>query len=323
MTSEIARIDAPYTPGRGIPAALPLGSSGNDQSLQVSDSGGISRGTNTPRTSSSEKGVRRLGRVDARALARIDEALPDRDRLVLALVAEHRYLSTHQVQHFAFTDLGTEESAARTTRRVLQRLERTHLLRSLERRIGGVRAGSAARIWQLTPAAARLLRDDGTTFRTHEPSPRFLSHCLAVADVHIGLRELRGTRGIESVEVQTEPSSWRRYTGPGGEARWLQPDLAAVVSTADFDDRWFIEVDLGTESLPTLLKKCGQYEAYRATGIEQGEHGVFPLVLWLFTKPERADKLQHSIARSPRLAPQLYRYATPETLLDSFQGGAT
>jgi hypothetical protein len=79
-------------------------------------------------------------------------------------------------------------------------------------------------------------------------------------------------------------------------------------------DRWFIEVDLGTESLPTLLRKCGQYETYRASGIEQADYGVFPLVLWFFTVPERAERLAQAVARSPRLTPALYRYAQPETL---------
>ena len=65
--------------------------------------------------------------------------------------------------------------------------------------------------------------------------------------------------------------------------------------------------------MPTLLKKCGQYESYRATGIEQHEHGAFPLVLWLFSKPERADALEQAIHRSPRFTPQLYRFATADT----------
>jgi hypothetical protein len=242
--------------------------------------------------------------------------MPDRDRDVLRRIAEHRYLTTHQIQHFVFTAHDSDASAARTARYVLQRLERNALIRPLGRRIGGVRAGSSARVWQLAPAGARLLRDDGTTYRTNEPSPRFLAHCLAVADVHLSLLSIADHAAAVSTRVATEPACWRRFTGQGGEARWLQPDLAAVISTDEFDDRWFIEVDLGTESLPTLLRKCGQYEAYRASGIEQVERGAFPLVLWVFTKPERADKLEATVRRSPRLTPQLYRYATMERLVD-------
>lgn len=303
-----------YTPGSGLPVAIPLGSDVTPASAQVSQRSGTTRGTNTPETSSPETArQRRRRRVDADVLARIKENMPERDREVLDRVAEHRYLTTHQVQAFVFTNLGTAESAARTTRHALQRLRRNALLKPLDRRVGGARAGSAARVWQLAPAGARLLRDDGATHRTHEPSMRFLSHCLSVADVHIGALALRHLDRVTRVQVQTEPNSWRRYVGSGGEPRWLQPDLAVVIDTEDFTDRWMIEVDLGTESIPTLLRKCGQYEAYRGSGIEQQEHRAFPLVLWMFTHAERAQKLKDAIARSPRLTPALYRFATAET----------
>ena len=97
----------------------------------------------------------------------------------------------------------------------------------------------------------------------------------------------------------------------------LEP--AATIRAHDFTDRWFLEVDLGTESLPTLLKKCGIYEQYRATGIEQEQHGVFPLVLWLFTKQERADRLERAIVRSPRLTSQLYRFAEPDSFVQTMR----
>ena len=62
----------------------------------------------------------------------------------------------------------------------------------------------------------------------------------------------------------------------------------------------------------TLLRKSGQYENYRASGIEQAAHGAFPLVLWAFTEPERAERFRAAMLRSPRLTPQLYRVATAE-----------
>lgn len=302
-----------YVPGGGLPPALPLGSTHSDASPQVRAGSGVLRGTNIPETSSPELPTKRLRRVDLDVLLRIQEAMPPRDREVLERVGEHRYLTTNQVQRFVFTDHSSDESAARTTRHVLHRLSKLALLRSLQQRIGGYRAGSSARVWQLSPAGARLLHDDGVNHRVHEPSPRFLSHCLAVADVHLGIRDLTRLDHVRDVSVETEPTTWRRYAGTGGELRWLQPDIGAVVTTSDYTDRWLLEVDLGTESLPTLLRKCGQYEAYRATGIEQDQHGAFPLVIWTFTKPERAERLQDAIARSPRLTPQLYRFATVES----------
>lgn len=310
-----------YTPGAGLPFAIPFGSTERESSMQVRKDYGHLRGTDTPRTSSAEQDRLDFQRVSRRVLEQLAEILSDRDREVLRRLDEHRYLTTLQLQRFAFVNHISIESAARTTRRTLQRLEMFHLVRPIERRIGGYRAGSSAKIWQLTPAAARLIRYEGSTHRRHEPSLRFLAHCLAVADVHLSFRDLRSDPRVENVRVQTEPDSWRRYTGPGGEQRLLQPDLAAVLSTTDYDDRYFIEVDLGSESLPTLLKKCGQYEDYRSMGIEQAEHRVFPLVLWFFTKPERADKLKQAVGRSPRLTPGLFRYVTPQDLNQILAGG--
>lgn len=309
-----------YIPGAGIPLAPPLGSSASAAFPLVEVESASLPATNTSPSTSGEVFDRRVSR---RALARIDERLSPRDRLVLLRVAEHGYLTTHQIQEFAFTGHASDGSASRTARRVLGRLERDGLLRSLGRRIGGVRAGSAATVWQLANAGIRLLNEAGAHGRTREPSLRTLAHSLAIADVHLLLRGHACIEAIESVMVEVEPASWRRYIGPGGERRWLQPDLYAELATSEFLDRAFIEVDLGTESLPTLLKKCAQYEAYRRSGTEQERHDSFPLVVWLFTNQNRADKLASAVRRSPKLQPEMFRYATPETLTEVLAGGSS
>lgn len=296
-----------YTPGAGLPLGLPSEPTSSDSSAQVSGQSSRPRGTNTPRTSSAENG----GRVLASTLARIDADMPERDRSVLRTIAAHRYLTTRQIQHFVFVDHASEESAARTARVVTRRLSTLNLIRPLERRVGGLRPGSEATIWHIAPAGARLLRADRINYRTHQPSPRFLNHCLAVADVHLAVRDMQGRSLINDVLVETEPDCWRRYAGPGGEQRWLQPDLFARLTTPDYVDHWFVEVDLGTESLPTLLNKCRQYEAYRAAGIEQQLRGGFPLVLWVFTRPQRIDQVRAALHRSKSLNTSLHRFTTP------------
>lgn len=307
---------ADYVPGAGLPLDLPLGSPTDTSFPQVSEPSGGLRGTNTPHPSAAETHQR----VSRKKIDWLSEHLPERDRRVLELVAAHRYLTTRQLERFVFTTHASEDSAARTARRVLSRLERLLLLQSLERRIGGIRAGSAARIWQLTTASARLLRSDGVDFRRSEPSQRFLRHCLAIADVHLALRDL-ATSTLQ-VKVQTEPEAWRSYLGPGGERRTLEPDLAAVLETDAFEERWFLEIDLGTESLPTLLRKCGQYEHYRASGQEQNLHGSFPLVWWVLSSTERAQQLQRAIQRSPTLTPGMYRVTTFAEVMSALREAA-
>lgn len=212
-----------------LPIDRPFGLSDDREAVQVSDSQTPLRGTNTSLPSSRS---RRAGaRVGRRQRSVVAAELSARDRLVLGRIEQHRYLSTMQLEAFVFTGHASPASAARTTRRVLARLARDDLIRPLARRIGGVRAGSSATVWQLAPAGVRLLRDEaGKGHRTHEPSERFLRHCLAVADAHLRLRAFRAAPDVEQIEVQVEPDSWRRFSGSGGEARWLQPDLAAVNS---------------------------------------------------------------------------------------------
>lgn len=166
--------------------------------------------------------------------------------------------------------------------------------------------------------------------RALTPSHHRLLHSLAVADVHLDLLAV-GVQRDQRAEISIEPDCWRSFTGLGGEARILKPDLAAELSGRDDDgvyvDRWFIEVDLGTESLPTLLRKCGAYEAYYRSGVEQqpgdGANGSFPLVLWIFNRPERIYQLKTAVERAHSLTPAMFRYATSHGIGDLLGGGAS
>jgi Replication-relaxation len=311
-----------------VPVGVPAGSSDPWASSLVRGRSPEPGGTNTP--GSSHPSPAGSCRVGARQLARLRSSLSDRDRLVLGRIGEHRYLTTAHVQEFVFTGHASPESAARVCRRVIARLHTANLIRPLARRIGGVRAGSGATVWQLAPAGFRLLSNNATDVRCHEPSPRFLGHCLAVADAHLTARSLSGRHGIGQVRVQVEPLSWRRYTGMGGESRWLQPDLFLKIAGTDhegaFEDRWFVEVDLGTESHATLLSKCEQYEAYRRSGTEQAHDRAFPRVLWIMhgdRGSERAERLRHTVLRRSGLIPGMFTVITPDALTAVLSGDDT
>lgn len=64
-----------------------------------------------------------------------------------------RYLMTGQIYRLHFTDVSKQAAFF-----ILQKLRELHLLNTLSRRIGGVRAGSASLVWYLTHAGERLLR---------------------------------------------------------------------------------------------------------------------------------------------------------------------
>jgi hypothetical protein len=235
---------------------------------------------------------------------------------VLRTVADYRFATTKQLEVLHFSAHSTTDSAARTCRRVLQRLRDQRIVRSLERRIGGVRAGSAGFVWTTDTLGRRLLAEasGGHWRRHHEPSARFLQHAVAIVDARVALeRAQRGGR-LELLEVTPEPGCWRRYVGPSGSAAVLQPDLAVTTGVGEYEDAWFVEIDLGTEHLPTLLRKCEQYETYRRTGLEQQRYGAFPYVVWVLATIRRAEQLRTAINRASHLDASLYQLTTPAGL---------
>ena len=310
----------PSPEGRGLPVGLPVASSTARTQPKLSATPSPLGASNrqplgsTACTSAPE----RLGQ---QGLEQLRANLSARDQAVVQSVSDYRFLTTKQIEQLHFTGHATPLSAARTARRVLRRLCEHRLLRHLDRRVGGVRAGSASFVWALGPVGDRLLRapasvENRPRRRSFEPSERFVAHALAIADSHLSLLALQREGQLELVEVQTEPSCWRRYLGPAGEARSLQPDLYVVTANADYEDCWFLEIDLGNEHLPTILAKCHQYVAYQRTGLEQQASGTFPRVVWTMSSLERVTRLRAAIDRVSDLLPGLFTVITLDKLPD-------
>lgn len=258
--------------------------------------------------------------------------LSARDVSVVNLLHEHRFLTTTHLYVLLFEEKHANEGTGlRVCSRVLARLHRHRLIDQLPRRVGGYGAGSSAGVWFLTSTGQRLLsltRGDGANLppaRVRDPSTRFVAHTLAVADIRVRLHQAARTGRFAVRRLETEPHCWRPYLELHGVRESLKPDLALTTVSADeqYEDAWFIEVDLGTEHLPTVLGKCGQYEAYRRTGTEQDQRGVFPLVVWITTTDERADKLRAGIHRTQSLDKALHRVITPGQLSALITGGAS
>jgi hypothetical protein len=104
----------------------------------------------------------------------------------------------------------------------------------------------------------------------------------------------------------------------------LRPDLHVVTATGDYEDHAFLEIDLGNEHLPQVINKCRQYVAYRHTGIEQQQHGVFPAVLWVTTDQQRADRLRRAIQECFGREDGLFRVLVAADLVGAMtEGGAS
>lgn len=269
-------------------------------------------------------------RISSSAIDIIDNQLSDRDRAILQSVHDHQFLTVNHIRTLHFSELAPT-SSRRTTKRVVARLRGVHVLGSLTQRVGGARAGSSGLIHYVGSVGDRILhnRSGRQGKRRYEPSARFLCHRLAIADTHLALIEADRKRTIELVDSTTEPSSWRRFTGIGSAHRILKPDLFVETATeaGELVRAWFIEVDLGTESIPTLITKCREYEAYRQSGIEQDRHGAFPLVVWSITHadPAKAERRRHAltaaIAADRRLPSALFRIVAPEGVLPLIHDG--
>ncbi|MEI2775211.1 MAG: replication-relaxation family protein [Tetrasphaera sp.] len=237
-------------------------------------------------------------------------------------MSAHRYLTTRQVEGFCFVGHTSELTAARVCRRVLKRLKEQRVIEPLERRIGGVRAGSASFVWQLGPVGHRLL-SSGNRKRSFEPSALFLSHGLAVAEAHLALVLADRRKLLTLDRIETEPNCWRHYSGIGGSREVLKPDLYTVsVDTSDteYELRWFLEIDCGTENTKRLLNKCRRYLDYAATGFEQ-QSGGFPFVVWVMKGDGAAARLRAAIDSDLSHNRELFRVTTLDGLAGIMAGG--
>lgn len=257
-------------------------------------------------------------RISRQRLEEISASLSDRDRAVISSIQRFRYLMSGQVQRLHFTDAATPSAALRAANRCLKKLRELGPVGHLSRRIGGVRAGSGALVWYITHAGERLLYlHDHTltpTKRFFEPSPYFLAHTLAVADVAVTLTELcREGRGVSLTCLQTEPECWRTYS-EFGSILALKPDLFASTMAGQHEDRWFIEVDLATESPSKIIAKCEKYHKYYRTGLEQQEAEVFPLTVWIVPTAGRKERLISHIRETFDKQPRLFAVITKDEL---------
>lgn len=244
---------------------------------------------------------------------RAEANLSERDRAILRGLAETGYMSGRQIERRWFA--GAEVSvigARRRAQRVLRRLNEQRLVHRLARRQGGSRGGSGAFIYRLDHLGRRAV---GLTGRGpwREPAERFVHHCLAVAEIQIGLIEEEKAGELSELIVSHEPDCWRRFLGHSG-IEMLKPDLLVELSTPDWQLRWFVEADRATEHLPTVIRKCQLYERYWRSGNEAERYGqeVFPRVLWSVPDRRRAEAVQRAIRRTSNLTDDVFRVAIAE-----------
>jgi len=245
-----------------------------------------------------------------RRLELVAGRLGPRDWAVLRDLARVRLLTGRQVQRLHVVE-GSSLTQSRRTRALLQRMYDSGLLHRLDRRIGGVNAGSAGFVYALSAAGQRLTSQEGPAGgkrlrRPWEPAAGFVDHVLAVSEVYVGLRERERAKEIEVLEFQAEPPCWRSWSDLHGAPHILKPDAYVALGVGDYELSRFIEVDRSTESGPVLRRKAKVYVDYWQSGIEQRRRGVFPRVIWLVPDEKRKAQLVEILSALPAETWQLF-----------------
>jgi hypothetical protein len=195
----------------------------------------------------------------------------------------------------------------------LARLVEAGVLATLPRRVGGNGGGSGQYVYQVGPIGAGLLKASSSAAWHEAPSVRFVEHTLAGSEIHVALVEAERGGKVEGLTIVHEPRTWRRFTSTGGQIEVLKPDLMVELATPDgWELRWWVEVDRGTEHIPTVVRKCQVYARYWRSGVEAQHHEVFPRILYSVPDKGRAAKITATIGRTRTLPRDLFRVATTD-----------
>jgi hypothetical protein len=252
--------------------------------------------------------------VTAIRLEALDKKLSGSDRAVIDDIARLGIMSGAQIRQLHYSD---DASARRLCRLHLARLVSERILIRLDRRVGGVRAGSNGFVYGLDVAGRRLVDPHGTRWWPRStPGEPFVAHGLAVSDLYVQLRDAERTGACSLVRFDAEPACWRRFAGPGGSRAILKPDAHAVLEADEFEDHFFVEIDRATEPTNRIADKAKLYVRYWQSGREQDRAGVFPLVLWVVPHEHRRAQLIETLARLDAEHWHLFAVTTSDSAVD-------
>lgn len=230
----------------------------------------------------------------------VADRLTPREWEVLGTLRRCRAATGMQLQRLHFAELGGGAQVVRS--RVLRRLAARRVIKAERRRVGGPGAGSASPVYLLDTVGATVLRmrtdPDAETSRAVRPAAlpgdRFLAHLLAVTELYVQAVEADRSGRFRLAAFAAEPASW--WTDP--YERVLKPDAflrVARIEPERVTDRWWVEVDLGTETIPTIAARLRQYAKFRASGAT-GPGGLVPDVLVATVDARRAATVRaHAI----------------------------
>jgi Replication-relaxation len=258
-----------------------------------------------------------VNRLSVPRLLALADAMPLRDRAIVETVARLTLVSGRQLTDLFFGDVPHPGTRTRRAGRVLGRLVEQRVLDRLGRRRGGFGGGSSAWVYALGPAGRRMVAywaGEGLprSRSAQEPGAMWTAHTLAVSDLYVRLRQ---AGRVELLDFDAEPACWRRYSRLGGAMGVLKPDAFVRLGVGEFEDSFFVEVDLGSEHRGQLTGQHHAYGEYFRSGVEQAKTGVFPGVLWIVPDAQRLTLLADIHRGLPEQTRRLFTVAISEQAL--------
>lgn len=249
-------------------------------------------------------------RLRSAAVEWVVDRLSDRDWQLIEATNRLRLVSGKQLERLYFYGLhGHTQEVVRG--RVLHRLVDWRVLTAMPRRVGGAARGSARSVFALGGVGARLWAERQTATMVHPrvrhpepPTERTVRHTLAVSELYADLVEQSRALDARVLTFEAEPASW----WPNDQGGYLKPDAYALLTQGNIRERWWIEVDQATESLPTIKRKLSAYLDFVARG-QFGPHGVVPRVLISGVSDVRCAALHGVVTRLPAPATALFLVA--------------
>lgn len=165
--------------------------------------------------------------------------LTEKEREILTLLAQCRYATTKQIVALYFQDSQHSRTAFRRANLLLNQIKNRQLINHLERRIGGVRAGSGSFVWYITIKGLKALHRPQRFKNKYEPTAHHLEHTLAVTQAYVFLKLLEEAGKIQLERFNFEPTCHRTYATFSGKKIFLKPDAFAQLVLGIYEDKLF------------------------------------------------------------------------------------
>lgn len=196
--------------------------------------------------------------------------LTERDKAIILSVYENRFLRRDQIQRLYFPNASVPACN--------MRLKKLYEHSFLDRLIRPVAVGSNQIVYALNHHGAVVvsatLNIDRHSINWKRDHNRveflFMEHTLAVAEFKVNLDlVLRKTDGVDWLFYSRESKGLQaRVPDPAGKKKYLvvAPDAFFGLKISEGNSFFFLEVDMGTETLKRFGEKVTAYKQYWKTG---------------------------------------------------------